>query len=159
MESATTKQGPTRLLKGVQNRQRNQSHDPASGSLLKRLLDHFSIGMSTHTKTGHCIYRIAAKLQCLKGASDQPTAAEKAQKRWTSATADLTRPQLETPLYKEKKKTTETDQQQSARSADRFFAPNDDEISLSLSNAQNQQTIEPDSELESQIGGLGSNGT
>jgi hypothetical protein len=113
----------------------------------------------SHTKTGHCIYRIAPELQCLKGASAQPTAAEKAQKRWTSATADQTRPQLETPIYKEKKKTTETDQQQSAQSADRFLAPNDDEISLSLSNAQNHQTIELDSELESQIASFEENWT
>ena len=122
------------------------------------LIDSGKITIS-HTKTGHCIYRIAAELQCLKGASAQPTAAEKAQKRWRSATADLTRPQLETSIYKEKKKTTEIDQQQSARSADRFFAPNDDEISLLLSNAQNQQTIEPDSELESQIASLEENWT
>ena len=122
------------------------------------LIDSGKITIS-HTKTGHCIYRIAPELQCLKGASAQPTAAEKAQKRWTSATADLTRPQLETPIYKEKKKTTETDQQQSARSADRFFAPNDDEISLSLSNTQSQQAIEPDSELESQIASLEENWT
>jgi hypothetical protein len=117
------------------------------------LVDSGKITIS-HTKTGHCIYRIAAELQCLKGASAQPTAAEKAQKRWTSATADLTRPQLETPMYKEKKKTAETDQQQSARSADRFFAPNDDEISLSFSNASSQPTIEADSELEVQIASL-----
>jgi hypothetical protein len=117
------------------------------------LIDSGKITVS-YTKTGHCIYRIAAELQCLKGASAQPTAAEKAKERWTSATADLTRPQLETPMYKEKKKTAKTGRQQSARSADRFLAPNDDEISLSLSNAQSQPTIEPDLELEVQIASL-----
>ena len=116
------------------------------------LIDSGKITVS-YTKTGHCIYRIAAELQCLKGASAQPTAAEKAKKRWTSATADLTRPQLETPIYKEKKKTTESNQQQSAQSADRIFAP-DDEISPSLPNDQGQQAIEPDSELEVQIASL-----
>ena len=57
-------------------------------------------------------------------------------------------------IYKEKKKTAKTGRQQSARSADRFLAPNDDEISLSLSNAQSQPTIEPDLELEVQIASL-----
>ena len=48
----------------------------------------------------------------------------------------------------------------SARSADRILAPNDDdEISLAFSNAQDRQTIEPHSELESQIASLEENWT
>ena len=131
-------------------------------SLYKAKIELVETGKITisHTKTGHCVYRIAPELQCLKSASAQPTAAEKAQRRWTSATTDLTRPQLETPMYKEKKKTSETDQQQSALRADRNFAPsNDDEISQSFSNASSQQAVEPDSELESQIASLEENWT
>ena len=56
-----------------------------------------------HTQTGNCVYRLVAELQCLKGASLPPTAIEKAEKRWGSADRDHTRPQVETPMYKENK--------------------------------------------------------
>ncbi|MBS1725059.1 MAG: hypothetical protein JSS66_19130 [Armatimonadetes bacterium] len=52
----------------------------------------------SHTQTGNCIYRLAAKHQCLKGAT---TAQEKAQQRWGSPTTDVGGPRLETPMNKE----------------------------------------------------------
>jgi hypothetical protein len=53
----------------------------------------------THTQTGNCVYRLAADLQCLKGAT---TAQERANRKWGSAPADGGGPRLETPhVYKE----------------------------------------------------------
>ena len=60
-----------------------------------------------HTQTGNCVYRLVAELQCLKGASLPPTATEKAERRWGSAGRDHTRPQVETPMYKENKENLE----------------------------------------------------
>lgn len=60
----------------------------------------------SHTKTGNCVYRLVAGLQCLKGCSGSPaTAVEKAREKWGlegSAVGDPPRPQVETPhVYKE----------------------------------------------------------
>lgn len=60
-----------------------------------------------YTQFGNCIYRLAAELQCLKGASIKSSASEKSEKRWGSADRDHTRPQVETPMYKENKENIE----------------------------------------------------
>ena len=69
----------------------------------KELLDSAKITIS-HTKTGNCVYRLVAELQCLKGSSAPLSATEKARQRWSkgSAVGDPPRPQVETPsVYKE----------------------------------------------------------
>ena len=66
-----------------------------------------------YTKAGNCVYRLAAKLQCLKGASLNETPTEKAEKRWGSADRDHTRSQVETPMYKETKENLDQHQQNS----------------------------------------------
>ena len=125
-------------------------------SLYKAKHDLIAAGKITisHTKTGHCIYRLAAELQCLKGASAPSTAAEKARHRWGgSAFGDHTRPPSETPMYKEKKKTLNENHQQSAQSADPL-QPNDVEFLQDLSNRHSQSSAEVDGDFEEQIKAL-----
>ncbi len=114
----------------------------------------------TKNQNDECVYSLTQQFQPLRGHSDPAlrTPSNQALPSGGSAVADPPSPPRRTP-YKEIKKIIQTNQQQSARSADRFFAPNDDEISLSLSNAQSQPAIEPDSELESQIASLEENWT
>ena len=110
----------------------------------------------TKNQNDECVYSLTPQFQPLRGHSDPEfrTPSNQALAEGGSAVTDPPSPPRRTP-YKEIKKTDQTNQQQSARSADRILAPNDDdEISLAFSNAQDRQTIEPHSELESQIASL-----
>jgi hypothetical protein len=109
----------------------------------------------TKNQNDECVYSLTPQFQPLRGHSDPEfrTPSNQALTEGGCAVPDPPRPPRRTPC-KEIKKTYQTDQQQSARSADRIFATSDDEISISLSNAQGQQAVGPDSELESQIASL-----
>ncbi len=109
----------------------------------------------TKNQNDECVYSLTPQFQPLRGHSDPEfrTPSNQALAAGGSAVTDPPGPPRRTP-YKEIKKTDQTNQQQSAQSADRFFAPSDDEISLSLPNDQGQQAIELDPELEVQIASL-----
>ncbi len=112
----------------------------------------------TKNQSDECVYSLTPQFQPLRGHSDPEfrTPSNQALGLGGSAVTDPPSPPRRTP-YKEIKKADQTNQQQSARSADRIVAPSDDEISLSLPNDQGQQAIEPDSELEVQIASLEEN--
>lgn len=131
-------------------------------SLYKAKSELIQLGFITisHTQTGNCVYRITPELQCLKGASSKPTAMQKAEKRWGSVTTDDGGPQLRTPMYKEKKKTSIEKHQQSAQSADLEVANDDDFLQKQTSGclpATAQKCESPTDELEKHVAALEKN--